>query len=867
MHGPSRLALLSGLLALAASAPAWAARPEPSIASERPDPATVQRYGPAYRYPRAGWIVLHIEGAPYDRGYQHGRLLAAEIADYVKTLATKRSPAAPGDAWRETRTMANALFLRRYDPEYLEEMKGIADGALAAGATFLGRPLDLLDVVTVNSDIEMEFLDSALDATPTGLEGKTFREPADLPATPAPPEHCSAFAATGPATADGKVVIGHITMFSLAFVRHFNVWLDVKPEKGHRVLMQTYPGGIQSGMDYYLNDAGLVVAETTVKQTKFDIDGKALASRIRKALQYAETIDKAVATLKEGNNGMYTNEWLLADTKTDEIAMFELGTHKSKLWRSGKDEWFGGTKGFYWGCNNAKDLDVRLETVPGVDGRPANVVFHPSDRDRTWLKLYEKHKGKIGEAFGFEAFTTPPLAAFPSCDAKFTTSAMAKDLKTWALFGNPLGRTWEPSDAERKKLPDVPPLVSNDWTVLAAEPPSPAEPPRAAAAGAREPEVLKAAYEAHGRSKTSAPARDDRTPRAVDLPGVVKDEKDDADDPATPHPAAWHGTILPKTDADTWLAAAFADYEKIVARELAVKAKAKGRGLRKAEKDALTVAMFAPNAHYGEAIARLRKDVPLAETRSELAGDDWYQIAANKGVLLLAALRGKVGDESFLKLMDRFGRAHAGKPASAETFRAEAEEVSGRDLKPFFDKWLHRTGLPDTTSNRGFWSIDSFQAEPDRAVIVYGTVKESDAQREAAGRLQRQIQRRWSNVTVPILADRDADAAALKGRHVLLVGRPDTNSAAPGLVPTVPVKFGPASFVVGGETYANPQTAVIAAGHNPNDMRLEVVIFAGLSAEATWRCVQAVGDRDVAPAQVLILPAGRRARRVVTEDE
>ena len=30
-------------------------------------------YGPAYRYPVGGWLYLHIEGQPYERGYQHGR--------------------------------------------------------------------------------------------------------------------------------------------------------------------------------------------------------------------------------------------------------------------------------------------------------------------------------------------------------------------------------------------------------------------------------------------------------------------------------------------------------------------------------------------------------------------------------------------------------------------------------------------------------------------------------------------------------------------------------------------------------------------------------------------------------------------------
>jgi hypothetical protein len=306
---PRRRLGVASLVLLCLSPTARAASPVASNQEYAPDPASVQRYGPAYQYPQAGWIVLHVEGEPYDRGYQHGRLLADEIADYIKTVAAAHGPKAPAEAWQTMRTLVGALFLRRYDEEYLEEMKGIADGAAAAGATVDGRKIDLVDVVAVNSEIETSFLDAAVGATATGLEGRCYTEP-KLDGAPrsAPPEHCSAFAATGPATADGKIVFGHITMFGLASVRHFNVWLDVKPAKGHRVFMQTYPGGIQSGMDYYFNDAGLLVAETTIDQTKFDIDGRALASRIRKALQYADSIDDAVKVLAESNNGLNTNE-------------------------------------------------------------------------------------------------------------------------------------------------------------------------------------------------------------------------------------------------------------------------------------------------------------------------------------------------------------------------------------------------------------------------------------------------------------------------------------------------------------------------------------------------------------------------------
>lgn len=824
---PSRH-LIVPLIACLVGVPAVASPPDERRAAERPDPATVRRFGPAYRYPRAGWIVLHIEGGPYDRGYQHGRLLSEEIADYIQTLAGKRSQKDPGAAWNAARTAANALFLRGYAPELLEEMKGTADGAADAGASFEGRPLDFLDVVTLNSEIELDFVQDAVEVTPTGLESRDLR-PSSVPRRdPLAAEHCSAFAATGPATADGKPVIGHITMFSLHFVRHFNVWIDIKPESGHRVLMQTYPGGVQSGMDYYMNDAGLVVAETTVRQTHFDGTGRPLASRIRTALQHCDSIDGVVSTLSERNNGLYTNEWLMADMKTNEIAMFELGTHRSRLWRSSRGEWFGGTPGFYWGCNNAKDLEVRLETVPALDGKPANVVFRPSDRDRAWLRLYERHKGRIGPEFGFEAFTTPPLSASRSLDAKFTTAALARDLTTWAVFGPPLGRTWEPSHQEQAIFRDVQPLVGNDWTLLTAAPP----------------EV------------SSSDAR-----AAVDL-GPCQNARSPVERPRSP---VWHGTILPKDDADTWLAAAFADLEPVVALDRTLRSRAASTGAEPeaADRDRLALARFAPYCRYMTAVRRTGQDVPLASTRSALTDDAWYLTASGKGSLLLDALREKLGDDVFIPFMDRFGRAHAGRPVSTAQFRdAAAKAAPAADLAGFFHAWLDGPGLP-VSPGGGFWSVDSFLSDLDRTVIVHGTLRDSDAQREAAARLQRRIERSWSNVLVPVLTDREADTKALEGRHVLLIGRPSANAVTARFATAWPVDFGPSSFTLRGETYAHPRSALVVAGSRPDDPRSEAVLFAGLSAEATWRCVELVGGREPDPAEALLVVRGQPHRRLV----
>ncbi len=60
---------------------------------------------------------------------------------------------------------------------------------------------------------------------------------------PTPPlrQSCSAFIATGRMTKDGGVVLGHNTM-ALYQESLPNLVIDIVPERGHRILMQTWPG-------------------------------------------------------------------------------------------------------------------------------------------------------------------------------------------------------------------------------------------------------------------------------------------------------------------------------------------------------------------------------------------------------------------------------------------------------------------------------------------------------------------------------------------------------------------------------------------------------------------------------------------------
>ena len=152
--------------------------------------------------------------------------------------------------------------------------------------------------------------------------------------------------------------------------------------------------------------------------------------------------------------------------------------------------------------------------------------------------------------------------------------------------------------------------------------------------------------------------------------------------------------------------------------------------------------------------------------------------------------------------MEQFGRSNAGKAVTTDEFVTALKSHSKTDLAPFFQKWLTKSGLHDGP-RWGSWSVDSFEAEPEQAVIVYGTLKESDTQRRHGTKLQRQIKHRWSNITVPVVSDRDATPDDLKNRHLLLVGRPDTIAKIGNFVTDLPVTFGIASFRVNDDTYAS----------------------------------------------------------------
>jgi hypothetical protein len=325
----------------------------------------------AYTFERNGWTYVHLQGTPEQIGYQHGYLLAAKIEDAVAVYKLENEHSTHRD-WAFYRDAAKTMLWPHIDREYQEELSGIAEGVKAKGVK-----LDVWDIVALNATMELsEYYVPWLNKQQHAKNAPKIDAPGN----------CSAFIATGSYTKDGKIVIAHNNWTSYAAGSRWTMIFDIQPAKGHRILMDGVPGMITSNDDFGINDAGIMLSETTITQFEgWNSNGKPTFMRSRKALQYANSIDDVVATMRDGNNGGYANDWLIGDRKTGEIAYLELGLKNTPLWRT-KD-------GYFVSSNFARDPKLIKEETDGFDYN--DLSTSPNARRVRWEQEMKSYKGSI----------------------------------------------------------------------------------------------------------------------------------------------------------------------------------------------------------------------------------------------------------------------------------------------------------------------------------------------------------------------------------------------------------------------------------------------------------------------------------------
>jgi hypothetical protein len=340
------------------------------VAATTVQPKSDVRLHGAFRRPMTnGWTVVHLEGTPSQIGFQHGYLLAPEIQDLEQMYKLELTHDT-GKDWNFLREAGKNVLWPQVDAEYRQEMQGIVDGANAHGVS-----LDLWDVVALNAAMEWSYYVAEFDKA---------HNVSSLPTVTAP-DHCSAFVAVGSYTKDGRVVMAHNNWTNYLDGARWTVIFDIVPVTGYHIIMDGLPGLIHSGDDFGLNSAGIIITETTITGFHgFDTKGIPEFVRARKAMQYASTIDDVARIFRDGNNGGYANDWLIADTHKGEIASLELGLKNVTLERK--------TDGYFVGSNFPIAPKLVAEETNFVTTDLSN---SPNARHRRWEQLMTENKGKI----------------------------------------------------------------------------------------------------------------------------------------------------------------------------------------------------------------------------------------------------------------------------------------------------------------------------------------------------------------------------------------------------------------------------------------------------------------------------------------
>jgi Phospholipase B len=443
-------ALAFGAASLCDRAPGEESR---GLAAEAPAGAPAKpvdaRLKGAYRFERAGWIYVHLQGTPEEIGYQHGYLLAPEIKDAFEVVKLEDTHSSQR-GWDFFRKAAREMLWPKISAEYQQELKGIVEGLKARGV-----PMDLDDVVALNAFEELPDY-----YVPWYNSQHNVAEAPHLVS----PGNCSAFIATGSWTKDGKIVMAHNAWTGYLEGERWRIIFDIVPTRGHRILMDGFPGVITSDDDFGVNSAGIMVTETTITQFEgWNPDGIPEFERSRKAMQYANSIDDYVRIMVTGNNGGYANDWLIGDRKTGEIAQLELGLKNHRVWRT-KD-------GYFAGSNWARDPKVLAQETTFDSHNPAS---SPNARRVRWDELMKEYKRRIDVALAekflgdhYDAYLKKEIADertlcghvdatargvpewewgpyYPggAVQGKATDSAMAKAMSFVARMGHPGGENF-----------------------------------------------------------------------------------------------------------------------------------------------------------------------------------------------------------------------------------------------------------------------------------------------------------------------------------------------------------------------------------------------------------------------------------------
>ena len=241
-----------------------------------------------------GVLVLTLDGDPYQRGYDHGKLLAQGVLDMVDTVCgTNLLLSHRSDYAKVILPMMDRF---KFEPDDEKEIRGIYDGVRAALGDKavlkrIGRPLTIADLKAYNT------------------AGDWYRQA------------CSSFGAWGKLTKDGHVWVGRNFDFMPAesFFENQLIIIHRPCGKSHAWATVSAPGMI--GCITGINDAGVFVSVHDVFLTKREL-AKGYTPRLlvlRRLMEQCDARDlvKQVKPILEARRQMFDNNVFVAAPVTD----------------------------------------------------------------------------------------------------------------------------------------------------------------------------------------------------------------------------------------------------------------------------------------------------------------------------------------------------------------------------------------------------------------------------------------------------------------------------------------------------------------------------------------------------------------------
>jgi hypothetical protein len=368
----------------------------------------IRTQGKAFLEERQGIKIMHLKGAPYERGYQHGALLTKEISETVTKGITGAAARIACAISTDISGGLNALAVGKQEeepfipPEFKEEMRGISDALAAAGSN-----VSFDDIVLWNTMYDSYCFYNHPD--PSNPATVANRHPY--------PPGCSSFSAWGRATRDGKLVFGkNMDNLTLPGILENRILTIIDPEHGFGHAFVTHPGML--AIDGGINEDGVEMMTHYSPSINETMRGCGIGVLTRLILQSVHRIDDAINILTVYPRCTGIN-YHVADAKVNRSAVIEVSASevavrypeqgKDVLWSTNHSNCYPGWKG-YNGHNmvsgQAKPFQLAdittLEKWQDSLRDRTNLYISGAGRFRRYEQLLYDNYGKITVEKGIE---------------------------------------------------------------------------------------------------------------------------------------------------------------------------------------------------------------------------------------------------------------------------------------------------------------------------------------------------------------------------------------------------------------------------------------------------------------------------------